>query len=575
MSDEEECKRTKYKYVPIKKLPTKCIDVSTGDKEYSLDMKITEPHYIRKRYSRSVRKNIKRGLFMPIDSKPTKIVCYPQLKVKETDDDVTILPLYFKSNKYKNPCGTTVNYFKNYLQFIKGLDDIAFMHHVKFSFSNPDKTIEKIASVVTKKQEQTHTMQNQVYKYISNCIMSNFHNTNGTKRTVGIHLLPIIKIKCPCSILGGSQCNKLADILTFIFINFKSNATFMNWIVNNFIKPVTVRYIKLKKVVDVTFILTQKGKNHTRFAELRVATCHSCITEQVCINHKITKTNKPHKKTYGVKLRYTYNTICRECSEYFCSECGNDSKNHSYVSKRSVCPPRVTLSKPTTEELAEIQKAFDDEKVETSKCPKCNNLVTKDENCDKVKCGSVSGVSSLKGCGTQFCFRCGEDISHLKDNYLDHLITTMKPDGSMTTWICKKFCKKCPECDAGQYWDGKSDKIKCGSCHNEFDVDKEDCSTAEIIEDVKEDEDAGVEEEEKEGEGPIWGGDADDIGMNELHNNWVDGDADDWNIADDHEWEPIDQPIAGPVDEYIDLEAPGDWNDWADGGDAGDWEFGR
>jgi len=59
-----------------------------------------------------------------------------------------------------------------------------------------------------------------------------------------------------------------------------------------------------------------------------------------------------------------------------------------------------------------------------TQCPGCKMWQGKDEACDKVKCSN---------CSVNFCFDCGEDITHLGRNYLDHLAVDL--DGR---WACKK-----------------------------------------------------------------------------------------------------------------------------------------
>ena len=137
--------------------------------------------------------------------------------------------------------------------------------------------------------------------------------------------------------------------------------------------------------------------------------------------------------------------------------------------KKYVCPPAVKVERLSDEELNCISQALSNDQVETCRCPSCNTLSTKDENCDKVTCGRVDGGRSV-GCGTQFCFRCGDDISALGYDYLEHLIASMKPDGSYTQWICRKFAKACPDCNTRQFWDGHTQMIRCGICKQDFDV---------------------------------------------------------------------------------------------------------
>ena len=467
---------SRSKNVDIKIYPKKCFDVSIGEQEKSFRMVTQQKTRVTKHHSRSLRKLIAKGEYMPIPKtyqtpyglryesfdRQVSHMGYKIIPIKIPHDPTEMIyPLYMKSKKHKAPCGASIDYFKNYLQYIKDLSDEDLLSHINISFKYP------------------YMVRKEYYGMETYHLFNQFRTKNILKRVIiysqdkgkFINLVPIIEVQCPCSIMGESHCNKKVNLITFMYLNNEGNDEFINWIIESFITPILSRYIDIQKVVDISITsspVSNPKKKKTIYYQLRNVVCYSCLLHQSCVHFKVTKSTKVSKHEKKV-IKYSYNHVCKSCKVTMCADCGNPSTLHKKIKSVIVCPPKIVCSKPCAEELEKIQQALMEDNVETAHCPKCNNLVTKDENCDKVRCGAIDG-GGRQGCGTHFCFRCGDDITHLGHNYLEHLVVTMKPDGSMTHWVCKKFCKRCPSCNAGQYWDGETNIITCGQCHIEFNL---------------------------------------------------------------------------------------------------------
>lgn len=478
----------KYEKKQLDILPLKSFDVADGEITNSLSIEFVIHYQIEKFYSRNKRKLIKNGEFIPIDNiivdefgyqknvnmmKQKKFILaqYINILYKEVPINEQVFPLQFKSKKHKTPCGTTIEYFKSYLQYIKAMNNENIVKNVKIFWNNKQYVLNKYDHMnykINKKIINLESIYN-MYEIICKKFISY------AKTSCNHLIIPFLYIKCPCSFIGFNRCNKFVNLFDFIIhlyiVKGSYNMTkFKEWIINDFIFPIILRliqhnnnYIHVKNIYYKTKTMYKNNKYIKKIIqqdihqEIRTTICEFCLKEKVTISYKYTK-------QFLKKKKYAYNLYC-SCKQTICGKCGNGFQKH----KGKKCPKPVVIEKPTEEELQSVQKALQDDNIQTAKCPKCHFLATKDENCDKVKCGAIDG-GRQQGCGIQFCFRCGDDISELGANYLDHLIVTMKPDGSNTHWVCKKFAKTCPSCDIKQFWDGISDKIMCGQCKVEFEL---------------------------------------------------------------------------------------------------------
>ena len=98
---------------------------------------------------------------------------------------------------------------------------------------------------------------------------------------------------------------------------------------------------------------------------------------------------------------------------WFCCVCG---KQHN--PKVSACEIKTVINKDFNDNCIE---GLNDGSLQ--KCPNCNIIVAKDENCDKVDCS----------CGNRFCFKCGKSINKNKNYIDDHLM--IGPSG---TFECRE-----------------------------------------------------------------------------------------------------------------------------------------
>ena len=111
----------------------------------------------------------------------------------------------------------------------------------------------------------------------------------------------------------------------------------------------------------------------------------------------------------NAKRHYSYKFSC--CGESFCAACNKNHADGTYCSFDDVWDTYDEELKETyTQQINEGKGQV---------CPNCRHFWAKDEECDKVKCSQ---------CSTKFCFTCGDDITDLGDNYLDHLISGPRID---------------------------------------------------------------------------------------------------------------------------------------------------
>ena len=105
---------------------------------------------------------------------------------------------------------------------------------------------------------------------------------------------------------------------------------------------------------------------------------------------------------------------------WFCSICG---KQHN--PKTTACEIKNRIDKEYESNCLEGLKSGS-----LQRCPNCNIIVAKDENCDKIDCS----------CGNRFCFKCGKSINK-EINYIDdHLM--IGPTGNFEcreTMLLKSF----------------------------------------------------------------------------------------------------------------------------------------
>jgi hypothetical protein len=504
----------KKKILNINKIyPNNIIDVCDLENRKSLDNTILLQYGIIKRNSREKRKIIRKYTKLGLDmfeiieilknifnknfSTITKEKIYiinefnPKINIiNHIPIQEQMFPLQITSRKMKTPCGTTLQYFKNYLQYLKNLQFDDFVKKVNITFHLTDFVIDKYYKKLKLNYSKKNNTVFDFNKELNLMLRYHYHASfypNNLKIYYGQHehnIIPLVSIECPCSLMTNEKCKKTIDLELFILIlKLYSNESYtlinyIKFIYNDFIIPVIKKYIENSKnklhVITKHKLFYKEYNNRTVFIqkekisvinhELTNVTCAHCLEEHICCTYKLSK-NFIKKKHNKIRSIYTYKCIKKtNIMGCCCSKCGNYMTQH----RNNKCPPPIKVDKPSPEQLNEIQKALNDDNVESALCPKCNNIVTKDEHCDKVRCGAIDG-GRYEGCGIQFCFRCGDDLTQLRENYLQHLITVMKPDKTQTQWICKKFAIECPICKIKQYWDGKSDKIMCGECNIMFD----------------------------------------------------------------------------------------------------------
>lgn len=479
-------------------IPIDCIEVDDFGFEKPVDLK----QYLKQEeYKISMRMNRRyNGYKFYLNPKYTHLL-KTQIKIDiSTQMDNNLFPLQIKSNKHKKPCATTLSYFKHYMVYLKNLDDKQLQKYVKVKFDLRKNLIKKYNDMFKSRNINSQLHSENISLDINYFITYYFGYNNIDETSFRIlsatykhKLFPELFVQCPCFLMGNTECNSMVNIHLFLMLFLMFNTqndeeqnkyfkNFINKFNTDFIEPIVKRFIKIhNNSLDITIknkiyqtqhpdIKNKKRKFKISMLHFQITTiiCDCCSKEHVCCSYKL---SKKFLKKKGIRMGYSVmcpnNTKCYNSKHNnICVKCGNCIYKH----KKNKCPPPVQIEKPSVQEIETLQKALEEDSIETKKCPKCDNLVTKDENCDKVRCGAIDG-GGQQGCGTQFCFRCGEDISELGDRYIDHLITSMKPDGSNTHWICKKFALPCPTCSIKQFWDGKSDKIMCGECKVEFDVD--------------------------------------------------------------------------------------------------------
>lgn len=423
------------------------------------------------------------GFLIESSSRPTRIKsCYvdinrlttffPLYKSIECEDRT--IAMHPKSNRCKSPCGLNVSMLKHYLMYIKNLPyhEMNKILRIKWEilseFGIPLKRPDNL--------DKYHLVISAIYRTIGPYRKSISFDNPQTRKIHGYnydlsstiipghYVVPVIEVKCPCSYMGCNRCNKNINLSTLAWIlNQLDDYKYMHeWYYKTFIKSILYTILDEKNKIPIK--ITKIGtKTKNIYMELHKITCFSCGIKSLNITYKKSKNMIDKKKT----TIFEHHT-CPKCDKINCGRCGNskhdhyNKKRHKHSKMLRKCPPPPVFSDISNNELQQVEAALG--LHESRKCPTCNLLTSKDDACDKVVCNSP-------GCGTHFCFRCGDDITELGNNYLSHLVVTMKPDGSHTSWVCKKFCKNCPACDSGQYWDGASDKIQCGMCHIEFDVD--------------------------------------------------------------------------------------------------------
>lgn len=457
-------------------------DVSDGNCVKSYSPKYLMYEGVIKKFSRKKRKMIKNGDYIPLDicspttedaignsyeerllAKLTYPISYHEIPKQQvihntTIDEQTIFPLYKKSRKYKTPCSSSLSYIKQYLTYVKHMDTHEFMKTVSMKLF-PDyevKTYVKYNFVWN--PDITHSIVKSLYiLFINMC-----------KETI----CPILYVKCPCYLMGEKKCNKMINVMQLIDIVMLSDepiivSEFTKWLYKEFVIPVIQRKIEINNgPIQYTYKRVSPNKTTVRFLELTSCLVECCMQHKLIIRYKNSETTI---KKRGVKKCHMFYCNCSMDVLLYtrlrvCSCCGNYASKHK---KRTKCPAKICVEDITEEETKAITQALLDDNIESATCPNCSMICTKDENCDKVRCGAIDG-GHTNGCGTSFCFRCGEDITCLGTNYLNHLHVVVKPDGTNTHWVCKKFSKECPQCNIKQYWDGESDTIHCGVCNSPF-----------------------------------------------------------------------------------------------------------
>ena len=220
--------------------------------------------------------------------------------------------------------------------------------------------------------------------------------------------------KCPANI-DGCGCNKSSNVLIF-FDRLRSIG--FNEKVESFINFIT------EKIYEMDHELVVNDKED--FYYPTISYCKECKSYEILSKIKSKKPLLINLDSYYNRARFDGHFLTKcSCSNEFCAGCGG---NHS---KGTKCIFENYWDKYTEEE-----KSFFCEEIKVMNgqvCPNCKFFWAKDENCDKVICDK---------CNTKFCFTCGEDLTSLGFNYLDHLISGPKfydsMDGEDIHYRCTK-----------------------------------------------------------------------------------------------------------------------------------------
>ena len=525
-------KTKEKKFAFIKSQATQVYDVANYEETVPSRVGIVEKQTVDKRkFSRNKIKMILNGSYIPIDiyknytdswgyvnvdipiEKLVALKKYPlltkytigrTLSIKNDEDNP--FALFPRTKKQKVPCGISLSMMKSYLQYInqkpydekaqyitfKWVDFETFHTYTRINFKN------RICGDYAKKH--CVDIMNLITFDTINLKAFNTNSSFGNNKCYGIssavkmnhQIYPLLFIKCPCSFMGCTKCERYFNaykVFQLLLLTNtlkkscqlaykKSHVELFIWFQTTFLKNYVderlesfanhIEPVSITRVITNTSLKKMKRRKQntvTTHMELKKVTCANCVEEKYTLVYKMNKGKQRKLKRYKQPLHEIIK--CLKCKNRICVGCGHNP----YMHKGGKCLTPVEVSVVTDDEVAQVQSALSEDSVETSKCPRCDYLVTKDENCDKVRCGAIDGNGNAGGCGLAFCFRCKEDISQMT-NYIDHLIVTMKPDGSSTHWMCKKFAKACPTCSIKQCWDGTSDKIMCGECKEEFAVEQ-------------------------------------------------------------------------------------------------------
>lgn len=176
----------------------------------------------------------------------------------------------------------------------------------------------------------------------------------------------------------------------------------------------------IKKNMDLTIIAEIQKVMRDIFRKILIENGYAyyCPNEN-CSNHCEGemfhfKLGKP-KKYYKNRLIIT----CNLCKTSMCYGCG-------------ASPDHPGLTCQEHKKLEHERSNILTSGLGYKNCPKCNNIVEKSDGCDHMVCSSVG---SIKGCGADFCYRCGDHLvtdiySHLQLDYYDNVLK------------CKKFVIK-------------------------------------------------------------------------------------------------------------------------------------
>lgn len=220
--------------------------------------------------------------------------------------------------------------------------------------------------------------------------------------------------KCPADI-DGHGCNKTSNILVFFD---RLRRIGFNEKVESFINFIT------EKIYEKDHELVVSDKEN--FYYPTISYCKECKSYEILSKLKSKKPLMIELDSYYNNARFDgyFLTEC-SCSHKFCAGCGG---NHS---KGTKC-----VFENYWERYSEEEKSMFCEEIKMMNgqvCPNCRFFWAKDDNCDKVICDK---------CNTKFCFTCGEDLTNLGFNYLNHLISGPKfdklIDGEEIQYRCTK-----------------------------------------------------------------------------------------------------------------------------------------
>jgi len=102
---------------------------------------------------------------------------------------------------------------------------------------------------------------------------------------------------------------------------------------------------------------------------------------------------------------------CARCGKYFCWNCLVVILGYDHFAENPLCGDIIAAAVPdfiNTEEFGDRELVVKDVLKYSSKCPKCQEIVTKSENINLLECHK---------CKTEFCHICGKVTPEGKAHY--------------------------------------------------------------------------------------------------------------------------------------------------------------